>query len=108
MEKSGKVTLYHRNSNPYHLKTWTQDLQPAPWLHWKCLNILRTGMGRCKSNMLQWKYSDAGTICDFGEQSQTMDHLLKYPMLLQECTTEDLMEYNEAAKKCVFRWMSNV
>ena len=30
-----------------------------------------------------------------------MDHLLKSPMLPQECTTEDLMEYNKAAKECV-------
>ena len=27
-----------------------------------------------------------------------MDHLLKCPMHPQECTTENLMEYNEAAK----------
>ena len=30
-----------------------------------------------------------------------MEHLQKRPMLTQECTTEDLMEYNEAAKECV-------
>ena len=60
-------------------------------------------MGRCKSNMLKWKYSDADTIIgDCGEQTQTMDQKLKCPMLHQECTTEDLMEYNEAAKECVF------
>ena len=40
---------------------------------------------------------DADTIFFCGEQAQTMDHLLKCPMLPQECTTEDLMEYNEAA-----------
>ena len=34
--------------------------------------------------------------------TQTMDQLLKCPMLSQECTTEDLMEYNKAAKECVF------
>ena len=65
-------------------------------------------MGRCKSNMLKWKYSDADTTCDCGEQTQTMGHLLKCPMLPQECTTEDLMEYNETVKVCVFQWMSNV
>ena len=31
-----------------------------------------------------------------------MEHLLKCSMRPQECTTEDLMEYNEAAKECVF------
>ena len=30
-----------------------------------------------------------------------MDHLLKCPILPQECTTEDLMEYNEAVKECL-------
>ena len=47
-------------------------------------------------------------ICDCREQTQTMDHLLRCPMLPQECTTEDLMEYDEAAKECVFQWMNNV
>ena len=82
------------------------DLGPesaAPWLHWKCLNRLRTGMRGYKSNMLKWKYSDADTICDCRERTRTMDHLLKWPMLLQECTTEDLMECNEAAKECVIQ-----
>ena len=99
-------------SVPQKLKSIpSEDLGPgseAPWLHWKCLNRLRTGMGRCNSNMLKWKYSDADIICDCGEQTQTMDHLLKCPMLPQECTTEDLMEYNEIAKECVFQWMNNV
>ena len=54
------------------------------------------------------KYSDADIICDIVEQTQTMDHLLTCHMLLQECTTEDLMEYNEAVKECVFQWMNNV
>ena len=30
-------------------------------------------------------------ICDSGEKTQTMDHLLKCPMLHQECATEDLI-----------------
>ena len=47
-------------------------------------------------------------ICDCGEQTHIMDHLLKCHMLPQECTTEDLMEYNETAKECVFQWMNNV
>ena len=65
-------------------------------------------MSNCKSNMLKWKYNDADTRCDYGEQTQTMDHLLKSPMLHQECTTEDLMEYTEAAKVGVFKWMNNM
>ena len=58
--------------------------------------------------MLKWKYSDADTICDGAEQTQTMNHLIKCPMLPQECATEDVMEYNETEKECVFQWMNNV
>ena len=25
-----------------------------------------------------------------------------------ECTTEDLMDYNEATKECVFQWINNM
>ena len=101
---------HHLRSVPQKLKSIPSDGpgSEAPWLHWKCLNRLRTGMGRCKSNMLKWEYSDADTICDRGEQTQTMAHLLECPMLPQECTTEDLMEYNETVKECVFQWMNNV
>ena len=37
-----------------------------------------------------------------------MDHLLKCPMLPQECATKDLMEYNEAAKEGVLLLVNNV
>ena len=107
-----RAWIHHLRSVPQKLKSIpSEDLGPGSevqCLHWKCLNRLRPGMGRCKSNMLKWKYSDADIICDCGEQTQTMDHLLKCPMLPQECTTNDLMEYNETAKECDFQWMNNV
>ena len=34
--------------------------------------------------MLKWKYSDADTICDYGEHTQSMEHLLKCPMMPQK------------------------
>ena len=37
-----------------------------------------------------------------------MNHLLKCHMLSQECSTEDLVEYNEAAKECVLQCMNSV
>ena len=83
----------------------SEDLGPAskvPWLYWKCLNKLRTGMGHCMSNMQQWKYSDTDTMCYCGG-ADTMDYMLKWPMLSREYTTEDLMEYNKAAKERVFQ-----
>ena len=42
---------------------------------------------------------------DCGEQIKTMDHLRRCLFLSQEWTTEDIMEYGEAAKECVFQWM---
>ena len=63
-------------------------------------------MGRCKSIMLKWKYSDADTICDCGEQTQTMDHLLKCPMLPQECTNEEEAGRTELRKHSLFGYRS--
>ena len=87
-------------SIPQQLKSIpSEDLAPGsetPWLYWKCLNRISL-----MSNILKGKYSDADTIFNCGEQTHTMDYLLKWPMLPQEYTTEDLMEYNEAAKECV-------
>ena len=62
----------------------------------------------CKSNMLKWIYSDADTTCDYGKKTHTMDNLVKCSVLSQECTIEDLMGYNEAAKECVFQCMNNM
>ena len=107
-----RAWIHHLLSVPQKLKSIpSADLGPgseAPWVHWKCLNRLRTGMVRCELNMLKWKCSYADIICDCGEHTQTMDHLLKSPMLPQECTTEDLLEYNNTTKECVFQWIKNV
>ena len=81
---NNRMTSRNRTLDTNHpaerLRAWTQNLRSvpqklrsipsedlglgsdAPWLHWKCLNRPRTGMVRCKSNMLKWKYSDADTI----------------------------------------------
>ena len=47
-----RALTHHLRSVPQKLNSIpSKDLGPgsdAPWLHWKCLNRLRTGMGRCK------------------------------------------------------------
>ena len=60
------------------LEQWSQHLQSVPhripqtpieclasgasgtWTEWRCLNRLRTKMGRCKHNLRKWKYTDDG------------------------------------------------
>ena len=41
---------------------------------WKCLNRLRTYVGRCRQNMKRWGYSSTSDACECG-LPQTMDHL---------------------------------
>ena len=40
--------------------------------------------------------------------TQTMHHLLKCPILEQECTAEDLAAYNNTAQKCIQLWLNCV
>ena len=41
------------------------------WTEWRCLNRLRTKMGRCKHNLRKWKYTDEDdTACDCKEDDQ--------------------------------------
>ena len=73
------------------LEQWSQHLQSVPhrlpqtpseclasgasgtWTEWRCLNRLRTKMGRCKHNLRKWKYTDEDdTTCDCKEADQTM------------------------------------
>ena len=106
------------------LEQWSQHLQSVPnrlpqtpseclasgasgtWTEWRCLNRLRTKMGRCKHNLRKWKYTDEDdTTCDCKEADQTMEHLLECPLLRQTCSLDDLMVYNDVAKQCVRQWI---
>ena len=99
------------------LEQWSQHLQSVPhrlphtpseclasgasgtWTEWRCLNRLRTKMGRCKHNLRKWKYTDDDdTTYDCKEADQTMDHLLECPLLRHTCSLDDLMVYNDVAK----------
>ena len=78
------------------------------WTEWRCLNRLRTKMGRCKHNLKKWKYNEDDTTCECNKQDQTMEHLLECPLLPQKCSIDDLMTYNETAKDCVQQWIGLV
>ena len=106
------------------LEQWSQHLQSVPhrppqtpseclasgasgtWTEWRCLDRLRTKMGRCKHNLRKWKYTDEDdTTCDCKEADQTMEHLLECLLLRQTCSLDDLMGYNDVAKECVTQWI---
>ena len=103
---------------------WSQHLQSVPhrlpqtpseclasgasgtWNEWRCLNRLRTKMGRCKHNLRKWNYTDEDdTTCECKEADQTMEHLLECPLLRQTCSLDDLMVYNAVAEQCVRQWI---
>ena len=77
----------------------------SEWKLWKSLNRLRTGMGRSKTNLSKWGYADtADTACKCGTSEQTMQHLLRCPLLENECSLEDLATANEKALHCARAW----
>ena len=74
----------------------------SEWKLWRSLNKLRTGMGRSKTNLSKWGYADAAdTACECGTSEQTMQHLLRCPLLENECSLEDLATANEKALHCL-------
>ena len=82
---------------PGHKSEWKQL--------WKSLNRLCTGMGRSKTNMSKWGYADtADTACECGTSEQTMQHLLRCPLLENQCSLEDLATANEKALHCARAW----
>ena len=77
----------------------------SEWKLWKSLNRLHTGMGRSKTNLSKWGYADTADIaCEWGTSEQTMQHLLRCPLLENECSLEDLATANEKALHCARAW----
>ena len=62
-------------------------------------------MGRSNTNLSKWGYADtADTACECGTSEQTMQHLLRCPLLENECSLEDLATANEKALHCARAW----
>ena len=93
-----------QSTSTCRLEQWSQHLQSVPhrlpqtpseclasgasgtWTEWRCLNRLRTKMGRCKHNLRKWKFTDEhDATCDCKEADQTMEHLLECPLMRQTC-----------------------
>ncbi|XP_072047134.1 carboxypeptidase B-like [Amphiura filiformis] len=80
----------------------TESLPPGAnevWANWRCLNRLRTGVGRCKDTLHKWGYTSGPTMCDCGQEPQTMQHLLECPLLEDPVTTDDLAQFSQRAQK---------
>ena len=75
------------------------------WTEWKCLNRLRTGIGRCKVLLHKWGYlKDSQDLnCECGSKLHTMHHLIQCPLLEQVSTTEDC-----TVQKCVQHWLNSI
>ena len=71
------------------------------WNKWRCLNRLRSGVGKTKSLLLKWGYLPHGTdtTCQCGKENQTMNHLLTCEKTGTTCTMDDLLQSNSNAKK---------
>eukprot|EP00057_Strongylocentrotus_purpuratus_P005102 XP_003730216.1 PREDICTED: RNA-directed DNA polymerase from mobile element jockey-like [Strongylocentrotus purpuratus] len=112
---STRVILWEekRSENHHHEKLSIPTKEQLPpghrcdWNTWKSLNRLRTGVGRCKYNMNKWGYTDdTDTNCECGTSVQSMSHLLRCPLLIDQCCLEDLVAANEKALQCPKAWQS--
>ena len=88
-----------------------EELPPgadSSWAEWKCLNRLRTGTGRCKVSLKKWGFlNNDDAMCECGTEPQSMEHLLRCPLLEHDCKAEDLAEYNKCARNCVQLWLKH-
>ena len=63
------------------------------------------GYGPQQTNLSKWGYAHtADTACECGTSEQTMQHLLRCPLLNNECSLEDLATANEKALHCARAW----
>ena len=90
-----------------------EELPPganSSWTEWRCLNRLRTRVGRSKVSLQNWGYLAEGqdATCECGTAPQTMDHLLVCPQMGLECTSEDLAEFNDSGRYCASFWLGHI
>ena len=73
------------------------------WTMWQCLNRLRTGIARTKTELKKWRFVDpaTNTTCQCGADDGTGQHKLKCSLLDEPCSTTDLCQFNKNARRCV-------
>ena len=102
-----RITKQHLAKLPIPTGEQLAPGHKSEWKLWKSLNRLRTGMGRSKTNLSTWGYADtADTACQCGISEQTMQHLLRCPLLENECSLEDLATANDKALHCARAWLN--
>lgn len=74
-----------------------------PYVTWKTLNRLRTGVSRCKTNLRKWGFTTEDDSCECGDL-QDPQHLLVCRNLPSRCSTEDLYAANDKAIKTAEFW----
>ncbi|KAJ8402916.1 hypothetical protein AAFF_G00362300 [Aldrovandia affinis] len=99
----------HPHSPTMHIPA-AESLPPGDnnWAKWKCLNRLRSGVGRSREALSRWGYLSGPTTCDCGTEPQTMEHLLRCPLLGGPCTAKDLALNNTKAQQCTNHWLDVV
>ena len=89
-----KLCSNYLQSAPDKIMQTSREASSGTWLEWKCLNRLRTKMGRCKHTMKKWKYIEDD---DTMRECKNQIHLLKCPQLQQTCSMSDLIVCNDTA-----------
>ncbi|XP_039284035.1 uncharacterized protein LOC120351314 isoform X1 [Nilaparvata lugens] len=69
-----------------------------PWISWRVLNRIRTGVAPAKTNLAWWGYiAEDDIYCDCGE-AQDIDPLTQCPLCPVHCTADDLWRGNVPAE----------
>ena len=121
------VEALNKSPHKQRVSLWNERLTQAPhtvstispketlpsgaseaWPFWSCCNRLRSAVGRCRTNLTKWGYSENDdTSCLCGEE-QTMQHLLVCELLPEPCTQEDLAALTPCAMQCIKHWIGTI
>ena len=80
------------------------------WTRWRCLNRLRTGVARTKTELKKWGFVDpaTNTTCQCGDDDDTVQHRSKCSLLDEPWSTTDLCQFNENARRFVELWKTSI
>ena len=77
---------------------------------WRCLNRHRTGVAGTKTELKKWGFVDpeTNTTCQCGADDDTVQHKLNCSLLDEPCSTTDLCQFNENARRCAEVWKTSI